>query len=572
MSLFSKVEAPTKVFRDLSKVSWPDLIERHGAWIRAGAVAAALGLVLISPFILRPHDRPLHVPPANRLVILSPHNDTIRSEIARGFAAYMKGQGKAVRIDWRDVGGTSEISKFISSSYQSAFQLYWRRDLKKTWEGRKTSPGQATKQDDVPDSTPGDDTQEQAARRAFLESNVGIGIDLFFGGGASEFIRHASYGHLVDSGIAGRDPDWFTDKVIPASYSGERLYDPQKRWIGSCLSSFGICYNTDWIKRLGVPAPQQWTDLGDPKYLNSLALADPSKSGSTTKAFEMILQQQLSTASGEVDRNTGADVAAMEGNALDRGWTAGLNLIQRISANARYFTDSAAKIPFDVAQGNAAAGMTIDFYGRAINETVKKADGSSRVQFVLPVGGTSIGADPVAMLRGAPHPELAQDFIHFLLSPEGQRLWHYRAGVAGGPAKASLRRMPIRQDLYAPEELQKSADPELNPYVQSRDFQYHPEWTDPHFNAIRFIIQVMCMETHEELREAWKVLIEKGFPPRATRIFFDVKFVGYTSVTRELSPKLKTDDPMSIQKRRRDLRESFRKNYRLAIEFANRGE
>lgn len=572
MSLFSKVDTPSQVFRDLSKVSWPDLIERHGAWIRAGAVAAALMIVLATPFILRPRDRVQHVPPANRLVILSPHNDTIRNEIARGFAAHMKQQGKAVRIDWRDVGGTSEISKLITSSYQSAFQLHWRRDLKKPWEGRKTSPGLAVKQDTIPDATPEDDTQEEAARRAFLDSHVGIGIDLFFGGGSSEFIRHAGYGHLVDSGIAARDSDCFNAKIIPETYSGEVLYDSQKRWVGSCLSSFGICYNTDWIKRLEVSPPQQWTDLGNPKYLNTLALADPSKSGSTTKAFEMILQQQLSAAFAEVDRNSGADLPAMEGNALDRGWTAGLNLIQRISANARYFTDASAKIPFDVAQGNAAAGMSIDFYGRAINEAVKKADGSSRVQFVIPAGGTSIGADPVAMLRGAPHPELAQDFIHFLLSPEGQRLWHYRAGIPGGPAKAALRRMPIRQDLYTPEELQHSADPELNPYLQSKDFQYHPEWTGPHFNAIRFIIQVMCMETHEELKEAWKVLIEKGFPPRATRIFFDVKFVGYTSVTRELSPKLKTDDPMSIQKRRRDLRESFRKNYRLAIEFANRGE
>lgn len=573
MSLFSKVKSPAAFLRALVKSPWRELAQRYACWTRVGTVAAALALVLATPFALRPRSRPARVPAANTLVILSPHNDTIRTEIARGFADHMmRTAGKPVRIDWRDVGGTTEISKFISSSFQSAFQLYWRRHLKKGWQGRLSNPGQSVLQKGIPDESPEDDTQEQQARRTFLASNVGIGIDLFFGGGSSDFIRHAAYGHLVDSGIFEREPSWFSEKVIPESFSGETLYDPGKRWVGSCLSSFGICYNTDWIKRLDHPPPQRWEDLGDPVYLNALALADPTKSGSTTKAFEMILQEQLSAAFAEVDRVGVVNVGSLESNALDKGWTAGLNLIQRISANARYFTDTAAKIPFDVAQGNAAAGMSIDFYGRAINEAVRKADGTSRVQFVIPVAGTSVGADPVAMLRGAPRPELAQDFIHFLLAPEGQRLWHYRAGVPGGPAQSALRRMPIRQDLYTPEELEKSADPELNPYVQSRDFQYHPEWTNPHFNVIRFIIQVMCMETHEELKQAWAALIRAGFPPHASRIFFDVKLVGYTNVTRELTPKLMTDDPLAIQKRRRDLRESFRKNYLLAIEFANRGE
>ena len=574
MSLFSRADSPSAYLLALRKIPWRDLSERDSSWIRAGAVAAALALVLVTPFVLRPRDRPLRVPTGNNLVVLSPHNDTIRNEISRGFVNHMKqSQGKAVRIDWRDVGGTKEISKFIDSSFQSAFRLYWRKDLKKRWQG-SGNPGQAAVQQSVPDDTPEDDTEEQSARRAFLSSNVGIGIDLFFGGGSTDFIAHAARGHLVDSGIFEKESGLFTDQIIPASFSGEILYDSGKRWVGSCLSSFGICYNTDWLKRRGLPPPKKWDDLGDPKYLDSLALADPSKSSSTTKAFEMILQQQLSNAFAQVDRSSQADSVSQEGNALDKGWTAGLNLIQKIAANARYFTDTSAKIPFDVAQGNAAAGMSIDFYGRSLNEAVKKPDGSSRVQFVIPAGGTSIAADPVAMMRGAPHPQLAQDFISYLLSPEGQRLWHYRTGVPGGPFQHALRRMPIRQDLYTPEELRNSADPDLNPYIQSESFHYHPEWTSPHFKVIPFIIQVMCMETHEELKEAWAALIEAGFPPRASRIFFDVNLVGYTSVTRELSPKLmgNNPDPSAIQKRRMDLRESFRKNYRLATKTARRGE
>jgi len=554
------------------KQLWRELVSRYSAWLRVSVVTLVLVLVLALPFTLRPGDQELEAPPEQTLVILSPHNDTIRNEIGRAFAEHMRvSEGKRVSIDWRNFGGTSEISKFIRASYQSAFHLYWRRDLGKRWSGRG-SPGDAVLQRMVPDETSSDDSSLEAARRAFLESDVGIGVDLFFGGGAVDYIRHASYGHFVRSGIFEREPAWFSAEIIPATFSGERLYDPEKRWVGTCLSSFGICYNTDWIERLGIDPPTQWEDLGDARYLDTLALADPAKSGSATKAFEMLLQQQLAREVAKVDVEGAVDPDPLIDDALDRGWTAGLNLIQRISANARYFTDSAAKIPFDVAQGNAAAGMSIDFYGRTANEAVRQPDGSSRVQFVIPEAGTSVGADPIAMLRGAPHPELALDFIHFLLSPEGQRIWHYRASTPDGPTENALRRMPIRRDAYTPAEMQYSADPGLNPYLQSRNFHYRPEWTGPHFNVIRFIIQVMCLEVHDELQEAWTALAAADFPPRASRIFFDVQFVGYTNVTHELTPKLRTDDALAIQKRRRDLRESFRKNYRLATKLAKRGE
>ena len=62
------------------------------------------------------------------------------------------------------------------------------------------------------------------------------------------------------------------------------------------------------------------------------------------------------------------------------GWTRGLQLIQRISANSRYFTDSATKIPLEVAQGDAACGMCIDFYGLSFEDLVRKDDGTTRVE------------------------------------------------------------------------------------------------------------------------------------------------------------------------------------------------
>jgi len=507
-------------------------------------------------------------------VILSPHPDNIRTEFALAFARHMKTKtGKPVRIDWRDAGGTSEISKYLDSSYHAAFENAWRSGPNRRWtDNGMSSPGLAAVSKETPDATPEDDTQAQAARREFLASKTGIGVDLFFGGGTYPFVQHAKRGHLVDSGIFEAEKEWFTEAGIPASASGEVLYDPEHRWVGNCLSSFGICYNLDWIRRLGVKAPDQWTDLGDPRFRGTLAIADPTKSGSAVKTFEMLMQQQLGEAVARIDPAAVADPEVAARDALDTGWTAGLNLIQKISANARYFTDSSAKTPFDVAQGNAAAGMSIDFYGRTLNEALRQPDGSSRIQFVLPEGGTSVGADPIAMLRGAPHPELSLEFIRFVLSPEGQRLWHYRAGVPGGPVRHALRRLPIRKDAFTPAEMQWSSDPDLNPYERSKTFHYHEEWTGSHLGVLQFIIQAMCLEPHQELCEAWSALAEAKFPPRASRLFFDVQFVGYTNVTGGLSEQIRSGDILMIQKRRRDLRENFRRNYIRAAELARRGE
>ena len=173
------------------------------------------------------------------------------------------------------------------------------------------------------------------------------------------------------------------------------------------MSQFGICYNPDVLRRLKLPPPAKWSDLADPGYAGTLALADPTKSGSVARAFELLVQGEILRALAE----NPADQPA----ALEAGWAAGLRLIQKLAANARYFTDSASKIPQDVGQGNAAAGMCIDFYGRSFADELTSATGTPRVVWIAPQGGTTLSADPIGMLKGAPHPEVAQAFVEFCL-------------------------------------------------------------------------------------------------------------------------------------------------------------
>ncbi|MFQ3578137.1 MAG: extracellular solute-binding protein, partial [Verrucomicrobiia bacterium] len=446
------------------------------------------------------------------------------------------------------------------SEFTAAFRNWWTRQQGMSWSDEIARSFANHRV--VPADNPAEDTPAQAARRAFLASDVGIRIDLFFGGGSFDFFQQARAGRLVDSGILVRHAEWFGPDGIPQSLGGEPYYDAEGLWIGTALSAFGICSNRDSLQRLGLAAPpSQWSDLGDPILMGQVAMADPTKSGSIAKAYEMLIQQQMLEAKRE-------GLAEPE----VAGWARGLQLLQRISGNARYFTDAASKIVLDVALGDAAAGMSIDFYGRQQMEAVADADGNSRVIYISPVGGTSVGVDPIGLLRGAPHREVAIAFIDFVLSPKGQRLWNQKPGTPGGPERFALRRLPVQPSLYDPAERHLRSDPDVFPYEDAKAFDYRSEWTGPLFSALRFVVRVMSLEAHDEMRTAWRALVEAGFPPEATRVFHDVEAVAYPVARDRIAKVLASDDKLAEVTLARELTSHFRKQYAKAAELARQGK
>ena len=526
------------------------------------ALAATVGL----PFALRPKDNLLGRADET-LVIVTPHNEAICSEFARGFREwYQQRTGKTVRVDWRIPGGTSEIARYLQSQYQAPFGTYWGQR-----SGGKPFTDVVQRSFDNPKITPGTDAAKddegQAARRLFLASDVSSGIDLFFGGGSFDFAQQAGAGRLVDSGIVKAHPEIFNDANVPPNLSGELYYDPAGRWIGVVLASFGICYNLDVLADPDHP-PSDWVDLARPEHLGSVALADPNQSGSVAKAFEMIIQQQI----GRAGSNAPPAASPERTPDLARGWAAAMQTIVRMGANARYFTDAATKIPIDVAQGDAALGMAIDFYGRFESENARAHSGRERMRYVSPPGGTSYGVDPIGLLRGAPHPELARAFIEYTLSLEGQRLWNFRVGTPGGPRQYALRRLPVRRELYAPEFEAFRSDPDVSPYEEAKGFTYHPEWTLSLFNPIRFIVRVMCVDPHGEARAAWSVIIQANFPPEATAVFNDVSAVSYDEAKGRINDTLRNPDKLAEARLAAELTEHFRAQYRRAEALARAGK
>jgi len=522
--------------------------------IRNLCILGTIALLIALPFLFR-RDQPADVwqPGDPVLIVISPHNEAIRTEFATAFSAWhARHFGSPVRIDWRSIGGTTEIMRYLESEFTAAFRA-WARQQDMIWPGQAAMAAfDARFQPAAPQdpAAPNELHQQQVTLwQAFRTKDdpaaFGASIDLFFGGGTYDHGIAARKGFSVPPWPAGQRPEHLFNTpdgitLIPEWVAGENW--SSDHFIGTCISTFGICSNRDRLQDLGITEPPRtWRALADPRLFRQVGVADPTKSGSIAKAFEMMIQQECRSAV-ETAGFTTADIERYEQSitaarlppgilppevpetyqaAIEQGWRNGLNLIRLIGANARYFTDAAGKVPVDVSNGDAAAGIVIDFYGRYQAEFSRAPDGAPRLEYYTPIGGSSVSADPISLLRGAPNREIAVRFVEFVISPEGQQLWTYRPGTIGGPQRFALRRLPIRRDFYpAPEhpELHNRhrehlrfstddlADPSIDPYQLARTFTYYPRWTASHFGVHRNLIRAMAMDAGHELQNAWQQL------------------------------------------------------------------
>ena len=100
--------------------------------------------------------------------------------------------------------------------------------------------------------------------------------------------------HLDREGLLARlpvkyeTPKWLTrhsdilnDKITTVGYSG-----------------IGIMSNTQYLQKLGIPAPKSWVDLSDPIYQGHLTMTTPANSGTMQLMVENVLKSMAGSADG----------------------------------------------------------------------------------------------------------------------------------------------------------------------------------------------------------------------------------------------------------------------------------
>jgi len=363
----------------------------------------------------------------DQLVVASPHRAEIREEFEHAFRRwYHERTGRDVDLVWLDLGGTSEIFRYVTARFEA---------------------GQPS-----------------------------AGVDCIFGGGTDRYIR------LADAGLCMpyRLPDELASR-FPATLRGVPLRDEQGRWYGAALSAFGIVYNIPVCGRGKLTPPRTWADLASPPMNGWVVAGDPRLSGSVHMVYEIILQAH--------------------------GWDKGFSLLTRLGGGARTFTRDSGAIVRDVNTGEAAAGGCIDFYAGSLIAR----EGRDKIGFVLPAGQTPISADSICLVKGAPHVEVARAFMEFVLGPSGQKLWMLKPGAPGGPVRHPLGRYAVLPELYGLPADQVSVSG--NPFEMTAFMDYDHRKGGRRWVILNDLLGSALVDTHEELRAAWRAVIDAGAPP-----------------------------------------------------------
>jgi ABC-type glycerol-3-phosphate transport system substrate-binding protein len=89
---------------------------------RALIIFALLAAIVALPMLLRRETATSKASGADdRLVILTPHNESIRQEFGEAFAEWWKhSTGRTIHVDWRSPGGTSEIRMVLDAAFKAA--------------------------------------------------------------------------------------------------------------------------------------------------------------------------------------------------------------------------------------------------------------------------------------------------------------------------------------------------------------------------------------------------------------------------------------------------------------------
>ncbi|MGH7408791.1 MAG: ABC transporter substrate-binding protein [Candidatus Methylomirabilales bacterium] len=210
------------------------------------------------------------------------------------------------------------------------------------------------------------------------------------------------------------------------------------RVLGLYAGPLGWAVNEDLLKKQGKPIPRTWEDLAKPEYKGLIAVANPNTSGTAYTMLVSILQ-----IFGE-----------------EKGW----NYLARLHKNVAQYTKSGSA-PGQLA-GRGEVAIAIVF----LHDAVLFAEEGFPVKPTSPADGTGYEVGGLSLIKKAPHPEIAKQFIDWALSPEIQLIGRqFRSFQLPSNSKAPL-----------PEQITKHGVSFENVKVINYDFK----WAGQHRNRV----------------------------------------------------------------------------------------
>jgi iron(III) transport system substrate-binding protein len=181
------------------------------------------------------------------------------------------------------------------------------------------------------------------------------------------------------------------------------------RWVALTLRPRVIMYNTELVTPDELPT--KMADLTDPKWKGQIGSAD-SRNGAMLAQLVIMRQEQ--------------------------GDEAMTSFVQGLAANETQWFGGHTDVRQAVGAGELKLGLVNHYYYH-----LSKAEGAP-VGIIYPDQGEGelglvVNTTNAAIIKDAPHPELAKLFVDFMLSPEGQKVYaekNFEYPVVAGVALA----------------------------------------------------------------------------------------------------------------------------------------
>ena len=210
------------------------------------------------------------------------------------------------------------------------------------------------------------------------EENGNPSADVWFGGTNNPYDDLAAKGFLDNSYVP-----------VNAAHLTKDIYkNPDGYWYGIYTGILGIMVNKDELDRMGLEVPQTWDDLLKEEYKGLIWMSNYNTAGTAKLVVNTMLQM--------------------------KGHDEGIKYLVDLDKNIQVYTKSGSGPSKNVGTGECVIG--IGFLHDGVTQIVD--NGYENIQLIIPKDGTTCEIGPVAIFKGAKHPNAAKLFMEYALSPE----------------------------------------------------------------------------------------------------------------------------------------------------------
>jgi iron(III) transport system substrate-binding protein len=220
-----------------------------------------------------------------------------------------------------------------------------------------------------------------AVANQIIEEGANSPADVYYGQDAG------ALGALAKAGLLSELPSEITELVAPEFRSPDGL------WVGTSARARVLVYNPELVEELGLTLPESILDLTNPEYEGLVGWAPENAS----------LQAQVTA------------MRVLLGDEATAEWLTGM-----VENGAVGFGSSNTNLYLAVANGEIPMGISNHYYMFGI---LASDPDLPLAHYIFPNGdpGALVNIAGAGVLANSDQPELAQQFIAFLLSPAAQQ-------------------------------------------------------------------------------------------------------------------------------------------------------